>query len=168
MKTFFEKIRLIFDIENWLWKYDFGTFCQFTKYSNFIWIQLIFEQKPCFLRPIKWETPWRNWHYYTSARQYTMCQCIERDKKLFLFYFKSMEIYGNKCQMKNAASKMIWAHCATQPARNSIRHCDAVSAKHVSGFFQRQSLFYWRHNSVVSGFFTIGSKLFQSCIRIIK
>ena len=70
--------------------------------------------------------------------------------------------------MKNAASKMIWAHCATQPARNSIRHCDAVSAKHVSGFFQRQSLFYWRHNSVVSGFFTIGSKQFQSCIRIIK
>ena len=23
---FFEKIRLIFDIENWLWKYNFGTF----------------------------------------------------------------------------------------------------------------------------------------------
>ena len=70
--------------------------------------------------------------------------------------------------MKNAASKMIWAHCATQPARNSIRHCDAVSAKHVSGFFQRQSLFYWRHNSVVSGFFTIGSKQFHSCIWITK
>ena len=25
---FFEKIRLIFDIQNWLWKYDFGTFWQ--------------------------------------------------------------------------------------------------------------------------------------------
>ena len=26
MNFFFEKIRLIFDIENWLWKYNFGTF----------------------------------------------------------------------------------------------------------------------------------------------
>jgi hypothetical protein len=25
-ENFFEKIRLIFDIENWLWKYNFGTF----------------------------------------------------------------------------------------------------------------------------------------------
>ena len=39
------------------------TLCQFTKYSNFIRLLLIFEQKPCFLRPIKQETPWRNWHY---------------------------------------------------------------------------------------------------------
>ena len=36
--------------------------CQFSKYSNFIWIQLIIEQKPCFLGPIKQESPWRNWH----------------------------------------------------------------------------------------------------------
>ena len=27
-KFFFEKIRLIFDIQNWLWKYNFGTFWQ--------------------------------------------------------------------------------------------------------------------------------------------
>ena len=27
-KLSFEKIRLIFDIQNWLWKYDFGTFWQ--------------------------------------------------------------------------------------------------------------------------------------------
>ena len=38
------------------------TQCQFTKYSNFIWLLLIFVQKPCFLGPIKQETPWRNWH----------------------------------------------------------------------------------------------------------
>ena len=38
------------------------TLCQSTKYSNFIWLLLIFEQKPCFLGPIKRETPWRNWH----------------------------------------------------------------------------------------------------------
>ena len=31
--------------------------CQFTKYNNFIWIQLIFDQKSCFLGPIKQETP---------------------------------------------------------------------------------------------------------------
>ena len=37
--------------------------CQFTKYSNFIWLQLIFEQKPCILGPIKEETPWPNWHW---------------------------------------------------------------------------------------------------------
>ena len=28
MKIFFEKIQSIFDIENWLWKYNFGTFWQ--------------------------------------------------------------------------------------------------------------------------------------------
>ena len=28
MKFFFEKIRLVFDIENWLWKYNFSTFWQ--------------------------------------------------------------------------------------------------------------------------------------------
>ena len=38
------------------------TLCQITKYSNFIWLLLIFVQKPCFLGPIKQETPWRNWH----------------------------------------------------------------------------------------------------------
>ena len=30
-KFFFEKIRLIFDIQNWLWKYDFVTFWHFLK-----------------------------------------------------------------------------------------------------------------------------------------
>ena len=51
MKKKFRKIPMIFDIENWLWKSNFGTFwhlplLQFSKFGNFIWIQLIFSQKP--------------------------------------------------------------------------------------------------------------------------
>ena len=38
------------------------TLWQFKKYSNFIWLLLIFVQKSCFLGPIKQETPWRHWH----------------------------------------------------------------------------------------------------------
>ena len=38
------------------------TLCQFTNYCNFIWLKLIFEQKPGFWGPIKRETLWRNWH----------------------------------------------------------------------------------------------------------
>ena len=53
---------LKFDFQNWCPIFVGPTLCQFTKYCNFIWIQLIFEQKPCFLGPIKQGTPWPNWH----------------------------------------------------------------------------------------------------------
>ena len=41
---------------------------QFRKDSNFIWIQLIFDQKPCFLGPSKLETPWPNTCLYQVVR----------------------------------------------------------------------------------------------------
>ena len=39
----FRKIRIIFDIVNWLWKSNFGTFdpsplTQFSKFNNFLWV----------------------------------------------------------------------------------------------------------------------------------
>ena len=45
------KIRMLFDVENWLWKSDFGTFWHLlitpiTKFNDFIRLQLIFSQKP--------------------------------------------------------------------------------------------------------------------------
>ena len=60
---FFVKIRLKIDFESTILAlFEALALCQFTKYSNFIWTQLIFEQKLCFLGSIKRETPWRNWH----------------------------------------------------------------------------------------------------------
>ena len=87
MKFFFEKNRLIFDkiqidFESTILAFfEALALCQFTKYSNFIWKQLIFEQKPCFLGPIKQETPWRNWHYYictinSAVQCWEMRSCI--------------------------------------------------------------------------------------------
>ena len=41
MKKRLRKIRTIFDIENWLWKSDFGTFWQLAfnpKLNNFLWV----------------------------------------------------------------------------------------------------------------------------------
>ena len=44
MKIFFRKIRMIFYIENWLWKSTFGTFWhlpttdQFSKFNKFLWV----------------------------------------------------------------------------------------------------------------------------------
>ena len=63
MKFFFESTILAL--------FEALSLCQFTRYSNFIWIQLIFEQKPCFLGPIKREIPWRNWHYYICTMNLT-------------------------------------------------------------------------------------------------
>ena len=45
---------MIFDIENSLWKSKIATFDEVstdgdTKFGNFIWLQFIFGQKPCFL-----------------------------------------------------------------------------------------------------------------------
>ena len=40
-KIFWElrKIQIIFDIVNWLWKSNFGTFWQFSKFNNFRWVR---------------------------------------------------------------------------------------------------------------------------------
>ena len=60
MKKIFRKIRMIFDIENWLWKSDLGTFWQpmWTSVkvkSKIIFILLIFllKSSPCWLTPAK-------------------------------------------------------------------------------------------------------------------
>ena len=69
MKFFFRKIRMIFDIENSLWKYKIGPFWWAvspngdSKFGNFIWLQLILGQKPCFLGPIQLVTQKLNNHY---------------------------------------------------------------------------------------------------------
>ena len=65
---FFEKIPLIFDIENWLWKYDFGTFWQtgaprILKMQRFPLSMSILGQKACILGPTIFKIPQPNWHY---------------------------------------------------------------------------------------------------------
>ena len=64
---FFEKIPSIFDIENWLWKYDFGTFWQtgaprILKIQQFPLSMLILGQKAFILGPTFFKIPQPNWH----------------------------------------------------------------------------------------------------------
>ena len=58
LKTFFSRLNFLATLPSILGPIFVGsTLCQFTKYSTFIRLLLIFEQKPCFLGPIKRETP---------------------------------------------------------------------------------------------------------------
>ena len=41
---------------------------ELTKYIDFIWMQLIFGQKPCFLGPRQLARQKVNMHYYTSSK----------------------------------------------------------------------------------------------------
>ena len=53
MKKKIRTLQIIFYVENWLWKSDFGTFwhlptitpIKFAKFNDFIWLQLVFSQK---------------------------------------------------------------------------------------------------------------------------
>ena len=70
MIFFFEKIPSIFDIENWLWKYDFSTFWRTIIHrmivlKKFPLSMLILGQKSCILGPTIFKIPQPNWHYYT-------------------------------------------------------------------------------------------------------
>ena len=65
-----EKIPSICDIENWLWKYNFGTFwrtiirCRIVL-KQFPLSMLILGQKSCILGPTIFKIPQPNWHYST-------------------------------------------------------------------------------------------------------
>ena len=70
MKIFLVKIQMIFDIENSLWKSKIGTFwrtvtrCGDSKSGNFVWLQMILGQKPCFLGLIQLVRQKVNIHHY--------------------------------------------------------------------------------------------------------
>ena len=51
LSFFLKKNQFIFDIDNWLWKYTFGTFWQTIIYCRIILRMLIVGQKSCILRP---------------------------------------------------------------------------------------------------------------------
>ena len=73
MIFFFEKIPSIFDIENWLWKYDFGTFWQtgaprILKIQRFPLSIAWSWQKACILGPTIFKIPQPNWHYGTCQK----------------------------------------------------------------------------------------------------
>ena len=72
MNFFFEKIPSIFDIENWLWKYNFGTFWRTIIHRRIVLKQfplsmLILGQKAWILGPTIFKIPQPNWH---ECRQY--------------------------------------------------------------------------------------------------
>ena len=58
---------LIFDFENWLWNYDFGTFWPTTIHQkkHFLWVKI-------FLGATIFETPQPDWHYIIVGRSLTL------------------------------------------------------------------------------------------------
>ena len=73
MNFCFEKIPSIFGIENWLWKYNFGTFWQSIIHCSIVLKQfpfsmLILGRKPWILGPIIFKIPQPNWHYYAQPK----------------------------------------------------------------------------------------------------
>ena len=66
-RSFFWKIQLIFDIKNWLWKYNFGTFWWTIIHRQILWKKipfsmLILGQTSWFLGPTIFKIPQLNWH----------------------------------------------------------------------------------------------------------
>ena len=64
---FFEKTPLIFDVENWLWKYNFGIFWRTIIERRIVLKQFplsmsILGQKSCILGPTIFKIPQPNWH----------------------------------------------------------------------------------------------------------
>ena len=85
------EIPSIFYIKNWLWKFDFGTFCwtaihQQISFLIFPLSMLILHQESCFLGPTIFEIPnsTTNWHYLCVFVKYF----IGDFKKLFTPWFK--------------------------------------------------------------------------------
>ena len=71
---FFEKIWLIFDIQNWLWKYNLGTFWQTiiqrrNVLKQFPLSMLIIGQKSCILGPTIFKIPQLNSALYKRRFQ---------------------------------------------------------------------------------------------------
>ena len=67
MNFFFENFLSIFDIKNWLWKYNFGTFWQTTIHCMIVLKKnhpsmLILGQKSWILGPTIFKIPQPNWH----------------------------------------------------------------------------------------------------------
>ena len=70
---FLKRKSLIFDIENWLWKYNFGTFWQTIIHWRIFKSMLILGQKSCFLGPTIFKIPQPNWHCLQSKP--SLCKC---------------------------------------------------------------------------------------------
>ena len=70
MNFFFWKIPSIFEIENWFWKYNFGTFWRIVIHCRIVLKQfslsmLILGQKSCVLGTNTFKIPQPNWDYNT-------------------------------------------------------------------------------------------------------
>ena len=80
---------MIFEIENWLWKLNFGPFWQLAKFANFIWLQLI-GQKPCFLGPRQLARRQINIHYHGSLAK--RWEALKVKEIAILFTYWKMKI----------------------------------------------------------------------------
>ena len=88
MNFFFEKIPSIFDIENWLWKYDFGTFWRTVSHrriclKKFPLSILILGQKSRILGPTVFKCPQPNWHCIAVLHAYMFLKFLPNNTHLF-------------------------------------------------------------------------------------
>ena len=129
---FFEKISLIFDMENWLWNYNFGTFWWTMIHHRIILKEfslsvLILGQKSCIFGPTIFKIPQPNWHfspyYRGSIKSETPLHQLGQplpDNKMFtlkksLMSFFCLDIIGT------------WKNLFLSCLKSKAKHCNLLS-----------------------------------------
>ena len=98
MNFLLEKNPFIFDIDNWLWKYDFGTFWQTIIHCRIVLKQfplsmLILGQKCCILGPTIFKIPEPNWHCIRPMLNRRKGQ-LNNDRLFMIFCLKNASFSG--------------------------------------------------------------------------
>ena len=114
------KIRIIFDIENWLWKSNFGTIwhlplTQFSKFNHFVWVcWFLGKNLSNFVPPVwKLHNPYcHNIDLYTTNKKFNVSGCVRRlmnklegPNVLWIgFYIDNLR--NTKCKKRNILSSI--------------------------------------------------------------
>ena len=85
--------------------------CQFTKYSKLIWLQLIFDQMPCFFWPIKLVI-----HDLTDIRL-CVCNCRSVHKVTHLGVLQQVKCWKKKLKITSCYSGHFSIGCSWFPDR---------------------------------------------------
>ena len=114
--------------------------CQFTKYNNFIWLQLIFEQNTCFLGSIKRETPWRNRHYCTphGTVDYAVAKwtyCTNDDTAHYFKAFFCHWLAAIALPFRNVPKVNLIAHDTSKHKKLNLVFLQQFGQKKVEAFF---------------------------------
>ena len=116
---------MIFDKENWLWKYNFGTFWQadapcIFKIQRFPLSMLILGQKACILGPTIFKIPQPNWYYSVVVIltgpeflfKLTLSILWLSPRLFFTIFFLRLQILPIQPGYSGVTHVGFWTHCS--------------------------------------------------------